>query len=161
MLVTSPRRHLQWTLPISAARADTRLDIPSCSMRRGAARLPDDRQWLELFYGFSPADAGAFEDLRPRPKRKSASPVPYPQMTLAQDRAMPAYIAPAPQALKAGAVTARLTTYTLDAHGMFTAILANGQVWRQLSGDTTMADWKPAKSAQYVVTISPGALWKL
>jgi hypothetical protein len=55
-------------------------------------------------------------------------------------------------------LSAKLTGFTLDPHGFFTVVLSNGQVWRQLSGDTTIAHWNLSKSTQYVIAISPGAL---
>ena len=54
-------------------------------------------------------------------------------------------------------VVSRMARYRFDRYGIFTATLANGQVWRQLSGDTAYARWsKPAES--YVVSISHGLL---
>jgi hypothetical protein len=51
----------------------------------------------------------------------------------------------------------RLATYTFDRYGIFTVTLANGQIWRQVTGDTTYAHWNQAASS-YVVTIKRGAL---
>jgi hypothetical protein len=49
-----------------------------------------------------------------------------------------------------------MTSYEFSRFKIFTVSLSNGQVWRQLSGDTTYAHWnKPA--ASYTVTISHGA----
>jgi hypothetical protein len=49
----------------------------------------------------------------------------------------------------------QMASYSFDRQGLFTATLANGQVWRQTSGD--MANWtKPA--AGYRVTLSRGML---
>jgi hypothetical protein len=54
-------------------------------------------------------------------------------------------------------VESRLASYAFDHYGIFTVTLANGQVWRQVTGDTTYAHWKGAASG-YVVTIRKGAL---
>jgi hypothetical protein len=51
-------------------------------------------------------------------------------------------------------ITARIKEYSLDRDGRFTAILENGQVWRQQGGEGS--GWKrPASS--YQVTVSNGA----
>ena len=54
-------------------------------------------------------------------------------------------------------IVSRMTSYKFDNYErMFTVTLANGQTWRQLSGDTTNAHWnKPAST--YAVIITHGA----
>ena len=55
-----------------------------------------------------------------------------------------------------GQVTSRMTAYSFSPFKIFIVSLANGQIWRQLSGDISYAHWnKPA--AAYTVTISHGA----
>jgi hypothetical protein len=52
-----------------------------------------------------------------------------------------------------------MTAFSLDRNGSFTATLSNGQIWRQLSGDTGHVPWE--KSPQlviYNVTIERGLL---
>ena len=62
---------------------------------------------------------------------------------------------PASASKKVDRVTSRMAAYSFDKYGIFTATLANGQVWRQVSGDTNYAHWrKPAES--YLVNISRG-----
>ena len=56
--------------------------------------------------------------------------------------------------LKAGS---RVASYTFDTNGLFTVTLVNGEVWRQLNGDTTYAHWFK-KPESYVATITGGAL---
>ena len=54
-------------------------------------------------------------------------------------------------------VKSELATYRFDRYGIFTVKLANGQVWHQVSGDTTYAHWKEP-AATYTATITKGAL---
>jgi len=50
-----------------------------------------------------------------------------------------------------------MASYSFDRYGIFTVTLANGQAWRQLSGDTDFAHWtKPA--ASYAARVTRGAL---
>ena len=50
-----------------------------------------------------------------------------------------------------------MQSYSFNRYGTFTVTLEDGQVWRQLSGDTDRARWnKPAQS--YQVRISRGLL---
>jgi len=51
----------------------------------------------------------------------------------------------------------RMTSYKFDSNGFFTVVLDNGEVWRQIDGDTTMAHWFK-KPVFYVATITAGAL---
>ena len=50
-----------------------------------------------------------------------------------------------------------MADYKFDPHGVFTVTLANGQVWRQVAGDTTIAHWKKPPE-NYAVRISHGFL---
>jgi hypothetical protein len=53
-----------------------------------------------------------------------------------------------------------MSSYNFNRYGIFTIVLANGQQWRQLSGDTNLAHWtKPA--ASYQVRVTHGALHSL
>src|ERR1700759_4536319 len=54
-------------------------------------------------------------------------------------------------------ITARMQSYSFDGDGMFTVTLDNGQVWRQIAGDTDYAHWKKPAGG-YVVRISHGLL---
>jgi len=51
----------------------------------------------------------------------------------------------------------RIASYTFDSNGFFTVVLDNGEVWRQIDGDTTMAHWF-RKPGFYVATVTAGAL---
>lgn len=51
----------------------------------------------------------------------------------------------------------RMASYAFDSNGFFTVVLDNGEVWRQIDGDTTMARWF-RKPGFYVATVTAGAL---
>ena len=53
-------------------------------------------------------------------------------------------------------VSARMEAYRFDRNGIFTVTLENGDVWRQIDGDSNTAHWSKAPHG-YVVTISNGA----
>ena len=61
----------------------------------------------------------------------------------------------APQGTRVDHVATRMISYSFDQSHIFTVTLANGQTWRQVSGDTHTAHWaKPA--GFYAVTITRG-----
>jgi hypothetical protein len=51
----------------------------------------------------------------------------------------------------------RVVSYNFDSNGFFTVLLDNGEVWRQIDGDTIMAHWF-RKPGFYLATITAGAL---
>lgn len=51
----------------------------------------------------------------------------------------------------------QMASYKFDRNGYFTVVLENGEVWRQLDGDTSTAHWFK-KPGSYIVTITAGAL---
>ncbi len=120
---------------------------------------PADRQWLDCYYAAAtamrlalglPPDAqssgrGLQLNGTTRPDVGRAGGQEGDQFGLLQRPRTPS-----------GTVS-RLATYTFDRYGIFTVTLANGQVWRQVTGDTTYAHWKQAASS-YVVTIKRGVL---
>lgn len=53
-------------------------------------------------------------------------------------------------------LTAEITDFRKDATGRFTITLNNGQVWQQVVGDTTAAQYHPGRTRS--VTISRGSL---
>jgi hypothetical protein len=140
-------------MPAAPAWADTRQDILNNAAR--CAALSDDRQWLDCYYGSA----------QPMRSRLGLAPASEAQMRLSGSatQAAPAPVmqgfgAPPPRPPAIDNLSAKLVKYTLDAHGKFTVALDNGQVWRQESGDTAVAHWNRAKSAQYVVVIRSGFL---
>ncbi len=128
----------------------------------GAARcylVPDDRQWLDCYYG-AVQPVRALLNLSPSQKVIASSPQPVESSAFAVRK-------PAPVSGKglsdwlAGSnnqrIVSQLASYTFDRNNIFTVTLANGQVWRQESGDTTYARWKKPASS-YTATITRGAL---
>jgi hypothetical protein len=121
----------------------------------------DERQWLDCYYAAA-QPVRAHLGLPPAPQAAPAPaspPVPPPVQPAAPPRMAARDFGlrtPAPEK-NAERVVSRMASYSFDRYGIFTATLANGQVWRQLSGDTTYARWnKPAET--YVVSISHGLL---
>lgn len=115
--------------------------------------IADERQWLDCYYGAA-QPMRARLGLSPAPQ-KAAPPalamVPPPP-------AQPLDRFPQGPAIPRGAsrVVSPMAAYAFTKFHIFTVTLANGQVWRQLSGDTKYAHWtKPA--ASYTVTITHGA----
>jgi hypothetical protein len=113
--------------------------------------LAGDREWLDCFYGVA------------QPVRAQLGLSPAPQARVPTE-SIPKAAIPGPPA---AAVThtidpqwSRMTSYSFNRYGIFTVMLADGRIWRQLSGDTDFAHWtKPA--ANYVVRITHGALGSL
>jgi hypothetical protein len=100
---------------------------------------PNDRAWLACYYAAaSPLRQALKLPSAPTAPRQGSSPVV-------------ASVAPAGN----GVIRARMASYLFDGQKFFTVTLSNGQVWRQLDGDTATAHWnKPAPS--YMVAIKPG-----
>jgi len=146
-------------LPISAhadARADVMAGIAQC------ASIADNRAWLDCVYGAAqpmrallglpPAPqwhgasaAGSAAALTPGPRGKSEQAAVQPSQTFGLRT-------PAP-------VTrgehARMASYRFDGEHHFTVVLDDGQVWSQLSGDTSDAHWSK-RASSYTVNITPG-----
>jgi hypothetical protein len=108
----------------------------------------DERQWLNCYYAAA----------QPMRARLGLSAAPQAATVHAPPPALPV---PAPQFGRkppprvdipdnVDHVIARMQSYTFDKLGWFTVTLDNGQVWKQVQGDTTFAkNWKkPAPSYQ-------------
>lgn len=140
--------------------------------------VADDRQWLDCYYGAAQPMRGVL-GLSPAPQAAMASagtiagtlpraPVPHarggwfsgmfgddsgdkvPEQQFGEPRREAASV-PA----NVDHVVSRMKSYSFNHYGIFTVTLANGQVWRQLSGDTDYAHWKKP-AGDYVVNISRG-----
>jgi hypothetical protein len=115
--------------------------------------IADERQWLDCYYGAA----------QPMRARLGLKPAPQKAAPPALAMAAPASAQPLDRfphgpAIPRGAsrVVSPMAAYAFTKFHIFTVTLANGQVWRQLSGDTKYAHWtKPA--ASYTVTITHGA----
>lgn len=100
--------------------------------------LESERQWLDCYYA-------AANSVRARLG-----------LSLAPRNAAPAKPSPmAPR--KADKGSYRLSSYAFDRYGIFTVTLENGEVWRQISSDSSFARWK-GPAPRYVVRITPGLL---
>jgi hypothetical protein len=107
-------------------------------------RLAAERQWLECYYA---AANGARTRLG---LSVSAGAAVKPGTPLPQ---------PSAASLKAPARenASRMRSYSFDRYGIFTVTLENGEVWRQISGDSSFARWnEPAQ--RYAVRITRGVL---
>jgi hypothetical protein len=112
--------------------------------------LGDERQWLNCYY----TAAG------PARERLGLMPLPAQAPRVATTR--PDTPASQPFGLRArqpevNQVASRMKSYQFDGHGIFVVTLENGQVWRQVSGDTALARWNQPAS-RYAVRITRGAL---
>jgi hypothetical protein len=106
----------------------------------------NDRAWLDCYYAAA-APMRSELGLTPGP-RVAAAPPPVPPL-------------PGPKAFpdnSAGRVKIHMTAYSFDRNHNFTVTLANGQSWRQVSGDTHTAHWTKPASA-YAVKITRGAFF--
>ena len=111
----------------------------------------DDRAWLDCYYAAAlPMRSELGLSV---PALATLAPLPPPAATVSS---RPALKAAAPG--RVDRVATRMASYTFDRDHVFTVTLANGQTWRQVSGDTHTAHWtKPA--ADYSVKISRGAFY--
>jgi hypothetical protein len=124
--------------------------------------LTADRQWLDCFY--SATNAMRLElglPITPIAQGRALNLDTANQVASADVAAMSQTqdhfgLAPKPK-FSTRYVKSELTSYEFDRYGIFTVKLANGQVWHQVSGDTTYAHWKEA-AATYTATITKGAL---
>jgi hypothetical protein len=127
----------------------------------GAVRcttVGDERQWLNCYYA-------AAQPMRVRLGLESAPRTPALQAILPAQPPQPAgstsgfgaRAVPVSPLGNADHVFAQMASYSFDKLGWFTVTLRDGQVWRQVDGDTTYAHWKkPADS--YRVRLSKGFL---
>jgi hypothetical protein len=117
---------------------------------------PEDRAWLDCYYG-------AAEPVRTRlglpagPKPAPGAPQSSPAMPVPARSGEDQFgLSDGAGGRRAEQITSRMTAYEFTRFRIFTVVLANGQVWRQLSGDISYAHWnKPPGS--YLVTIRHGA----
>jgi hypothetical protein len=111
----------------------------------------DDRQWLDCYY----AAAQPMRVALGLPSAPQAATAPLP----ADVKVGSAFGMSPPPKFKDNPdrVFSRMASYAFDQHGIFTVTLANGQVWQQVAGDTTIAHWKKP-AADYAVQISHGFL---
>ncbi|HVV26576.1 MAG TPA: hypothetical protein VHC40_01275 [Rhizomicrobium sp.] len=113
--------------------------------------MPDERQWLRCYYAAAePARTylGLPPAVPPRLARTGAAAATPFGMRAPAGSEIPD---------SADRLSARMASYSFDGHGIFTVTLDDGQVWKQVSGDTSFAHWnRPA--ANYTVRLSHGFL---
>jgi hypothetical protein len=111
-----------------------------------------ERPWLDCYY----AAANPMRELLGL-SVPGATPVPPPELTAAP---VTAHSRTGLSALLLGtsdvAVISRIAAYHFDRNGVFTVTLENGEVWRQLDGDSFVAHWFKEPHS-YAVTITNGA----
>jgi hypothetical protein len=138
----------------NAPAADLRLREEVMASVLRCYAISSDRQWLDCYYGAAqPVRARLGLAPGPQAPALAAQGIAQGPVSTADDQFG---LAGAAGARKVDHITARMTSYSFSPFKIFTVSLANGQVWRQLSGDITYAHWnKPASS--YLVTIGHGA----
>jgi hypothetical protein len=130
----------------------------------GAARCADvsgDRLWLDCYYAASNPvrTALGLPSLAGPPILASAGPPPVPISPSAPPpgrQRSTGFLSDifGPTVIEA---QARMVRYSFGANKNFTVTLENGQTWRQLDGDTGVANWRKA-AATYLVIIRSGAM---
>lgn len=109
--------------------------------------IEGDRAWLDCYYAAAApmrAELGLQESAPPGPQVAAAA---APQPDRFGLKELPA---------TRDHVATRMASYKFDMNHIFTVTLENGQLWRQVSGDTHTAHWtKPASS--YAVKITRGS----
>jgi hypothetical protein len=116
--------------------------------------LADEHQWLGCYYaaavpirallGLSVPVVAPKPAAQIEPKPPSPSPPSQRHSGLAELLGVPNI-----------SIASRMVSYSFNSYGNFTVTLANGQVWRQLEGDSSTARWhKPASN--YLVSITGG-----
>ena len=114
----------------------------------GCPNMSEDRAWLNCYYAAAEA-ARVRVGLATSVPVKASAPTPTP--------ADISFGMPQPVAQSTSRVAARMTSYKFDRYGIFTSTLDSGQVWQQVSGDSSFARWTKAPG-NYRVHISRGAL---
>jgi len=109
--------------------------------------IADERQWLNCFYAAA----------NPVRVQLGLAPAPQTAPPIQGNAPMMASLQPGRQPTTPPAGWVQMSFYTFDRNGIFTLVLANGQHWQQLSGDTDLAHWKKP-AASYQVRITHGAL---
>ena len=115
------------------------------------AGVSEDRLWLDCFYAASNPVRAVLA--LPRLGGIAASNAPRPAAAPQRTRSF----LPGLFGQTVIEVRARMVRYSFDAHGKFTITLDNGQTWRQLEGDSSVAGWR-GPADHYLVTITNGAL---
>jgi hypothetical protein len=118
------------------------------SAAAGCGAQPDERGWLNCYYAAAQPMRATLH-LSPAPQA-AVMPPPMPPGPISAGKPVPGPGDGVP-------FLSRMVAYSFDKYGFFTVTLANGQVWRQVDGDTDYAHWrKPA--ATYMAHVTSGFL---
>jgi hypothetical protein len=149
--------------PIGGNPADVpiRDEVVSAAFRCNA--LTEERQWLDCYY-MAAQSIRARLGLLPLPTTSSpqladsySANLPTRREDGGSEQQFGRPLVSPTTSRNFNGVVSPVTTYSFDRNGFFTLKLANGQRWRQLTGDTSFAHWsKPAHT--YSVNITHGAL---
>jgi hypothetical protein len=157
-----------------AAEAGPRDDVLSTLQRCYA--IPNDRSWLDCYYGAAqslrtqlglpPAPASQVAMVPPPPPAGMYVP---PPMTQAPRTAAVAPSGPPPMPRHSGGFLSgvfgggkpvvtnlRMTSYDFSKDGRFSVTLADGEVWQQIDGDDSHANWR-GPASRYIVNVYNGA----
>jgi hypothetical protein len=138
---------------------DANIRVSVLSAAVNCENLDDDRNWLNCYYGST-------DPMRVKLGLKPLSPNGAYPASPVQPRAPTGLTVSNDTAALAGRTSipannpihfplvSQVKSYSFNQLGMFTVALTNGQVWRQLSGDTNYAR---SLIANDVITISRGA----
>ena len=134
-----------------AQTGDLRTELMHCLNFSGAVERLScyDRLARGAASGALGAPAAPVPAPAPNLPARAAAPPPAPELGQEELRGRVASAVP-------DRATSEITNFQKDATGRFTVWLNNGQVWRQVAGDTTAAQYHPGRT--HSVTISRGTL---
>jgi hypothetical protein len=148
--------------PVSSAGTDLNERYQATADALRCSRTAADHAWLDCYYAAVQPVRGLL-GLTPAPQAPLASAyptTPAPSTPEPTARLATTPVSGMPQLVTHFPLTVRMASYSFNRFGMFTITLANGQRWRQESGDTNFARWdRPAN--HYFVQITRGALRSL
>jgi len=116
-----------------------------------ACTLAGDRPWLECYYAAAQPMREQLHLTRAPQANVAASAPPPPMFPVVRTAPETTAMAGRKQ------MNLRMVSYSFAKSGYFTVTLENGQVWRQVDGDTDFAHWKKP-AASYQVRITEGFL---
>lgn len=111
-----------------------------------ATKAPPTKEEQESWFGLGDLFSSS-PDRQTTPKEFGADKLPAPKQTASTPAA--------PQPIDS--ITAKVTDYAFNGLGKFVVFLDNGQVWKQLQGDSDNAHFR-RKASSNTVTISRGFL---
>ena len=140
---------------LAGPREDTLAGISRC------ANIRDDRNYLDCIYGATQPLRGSLGLPPALPAQQRLVP---PAQSATQIAPSSPTVAPVTRTASqnggllgrifgTGAPELRMSTYTFDKRGLFTAVLSNGEVWQQDSNDTSYAHFG-GRASDYVVSLT-------